>query len=292
MNRLVVYAVPFVGALLFAAGVGGAVVGGYGAVQEELDLCGTPTISVTTPESAGWQTNGTGGGATLPRLTFDDLSPAEREAFEEALRRADNEGEVSGEFPHQSEFRNGAVVVYEGREYFASLESMNECVSITPLAFPLGVGGVALGLALFVLPGFADRRAARRRGAEPPTGLLESVRSGRLADIGAFVAFTTGVSLAVAPLALSVATSLPLAPMRLVGFAAAGAVVGLAANSARRAFVLGGYLGVLTAGALIVAVAWFDLPVGTGFGGLPTTFTLVTAVGIPTVAATVTRWLV
>ena len=103
-SRTLTYLVPFLGILLFSAGIGGAVVGGYGAVEEELGLCGNPIISVTPPEKAAPLSASGERGPAFPRLAYGELSVAEKHAFEEALESPHNEGKVrvrgQGEFPH------------------------------------------------------------------------------------------------------------------------------------------------------------------------------------------------
>ena len=104
------YVAPLLGALLFSASVGGVVIGGYAAVQEDLGLCGTPTILVTSPSELDRPTVNGRHAPSVPKLDYEELTPAERRAYDEALADTLNEGEVRGEFAHESAFTTGAVL--------------------------------------------------------------------------------------------------------------------------------------------------------------------------------------
>jgi hypothetical protein len=141
-SLLFTYVTPFVGVLLIAVGIGGAVPGGYALVQDELRDCDTPTILVEPPE----------GGPTLPRLSFEELSPAERAAFTEALDAPRREAHVDGAFPNRPAFENGTIVGYEGERYYATIVAENTCFQAPPLGFPLGVFAIALGTVAVLAP--------------------------------------------------------------------------------------------------------------------------------------------
>ncbi|MFB6118779.1 hypothetical protein [Halosegnis sp.] len=155
---VVTYAAPFLGVLLIVVGIAAGVMGGYSVVQTELDLCGDPTIQVadeaTTAEYTGADA------PALERLTVAELSPAERRAFEEALAAPDGEATVDGAFPHRPQFDAGVLIEYEGGERYAALVSLNECVAVPSLLFPLGVVSILLGIGGVVTPPLYRRLAA------------------------------------------------------------------------------------------------------------------------------------
>lgn len=157
-HRLVRYVAPFLGALLFSASIGGVVLGGYAAVQEDLGLCGQPAIVVTAPDEAKPATIHESPAPNLPRLTYEELTEEEQKAFEEALDSPLNEGEIRGEFAHEKEFSGGVVVSYEGREYYGAVETMDECVAVSSYVLPSGAAGVGLSVGLFALSYLLGRR--------------------------------------------------------------------------------------------------------------------------------------
>lgn len=166
-DALLTYGVPFLGTVLLAAGIGAAVLGGYGAVQADAGLCGAPIIGVESPDETDRRLSGYGqGGPALQRIAFENLSDAERAAFEEALDAPGAEGAVDGEFPNRGAFENGVLVAYEGETYYATLRSDNECTSVDPLLFPLGLAAMAFGALGVLTPPLYRRYAAfeRRQG--------------------------------------------------------------------------------------------------------------------------------
>ncbi|WP_135821940.1 hypothetical protein [Halostella litorea] len=167
-DALLTYGVPFVGTVLLAAGIGAAVLGGYGAVQGEAGLCGTPLVGVESPEETERLLSGYGaGGPTLQRVAFENLSAAEREAFEEALDAPDGEGSVDGAFPNRGAFADGVLVDYGGETYYATLRSDKACTSVDPLLLPLGLAAMAFGALGVLTPPLYRRYAAfERRQAE------------------------------------------------------------------------------------------------------------------------------
>lgn len=150
VSPLFTYVVPFLGVLLVAVGIGAAVPGGYSFVQGYLTDCDDPTIAVEDP--AATERRFGGDGPSLSRLAFEELSPAEREAFLEARTDAVGEARVSGSFPHRGAFVNGTIVVYEGERYYATVVSENPCFRAAPLQFPLGVFAIALGTVGILTP--------------------------------------------------------------------------------------------------------------------------------------------
>ena len=163
MNRsdAAAYVLPFLGALVFSASVGGAVLGGYAAVQEDLGLCGTPAISVTPPEDIDHNAPEGTVDPSWARLDYEELNDAEKEAFESAVGTVSGTGEVDGELEHEAAFSGGALVAYEGEEYYVAVETMNECVAVSGYVLPAGVVGVLVGLGLFYSPRLARMLADR-----------------------------------------------------------------------------------------------------------------------------------
>ena len=220
------------GAVLFAAGVGGAVIGGYAAVQPDADWCGRPTLAVFEPsEVSGSPVTDLPDGALVPTLEYESLSPAEREAIEKAVGSVSGEAEVVGSFPHQETFERGAIVPYEGVRYYVTVASLDDCVSVPGATLPLGLGVLGLGAVTYLVPTFAGRAVGRERS---PRGTGTAVRDGSLAEPVLLAAFGGGVLLAV---------------VHPLGAVVAGVAVGVTATSPSRAFVLGGYLG-----AVVVAL--------------------------------------
>lgn len=142
----IAFAVRFVGAVLFAIGVGGAVVGGYAAFQESVGLCGDPVLEIRAPDDPAGTPSG-----EYPTLAASDLSAAEREAFVDAVESPADESEITGRI-RTTALRNGAVVTYRGERYFAAVGSLNRCVSVDPLVFAFGMTLVVLGGVAFFGP--------------------------------------------------------------------------------------------------------------------------------------------
>ncbi|WP_277555993.1 hypothetical protein [Halobaculum limi] len=140
---LFTYVAPFVGVLLIAVGIAGAVPGGYALIQDELRDCGSPTIAVETPERSAAITGD--GGPELDRFSVEELGAAEAAAFEEALADPRREAHVDGPFPHRAAFESGVVITYEGEQYYATVVAENTCFTAPALGFPLGVFAIGLG---------------------------------------------------------------------------------------------------------------------------------------------------
>ena len=157
ISLLFTYVAPFFGVLLVAVGIGAAVPGGYAIVQEEISTCGQPTIAVERPEVTERRfANRT---PSIDRLSFEELSRAEQEAFTEALVDAVGEAHVDGAFPNRRAFTNGTFVTYEGERYFATVVSENPCFEVVPLQFPLGVFAIGLGTVGILTPPLYRRLA-------------------------------------------------------------------------------------------------------------------------------------
>jgi hypothetical protein len=164
-SLLFTYVTPFVGVLLIAIGIGGAVPGGYALVQDELRDCDTPTVLVEGPERAASLVDD--GGPALPRLAFAELSAAERTAFTEALDAPRNEAHVDGAFPNRPAFENGTIITYEGERYYATIVAENTCFRAPALGFPLGVFAIGLGtVAVLVPPAYRRLVALESRAAD------------------------------------------------------------------------------------------------------------------------------
>jgi hypothetical protein len=143
MNRTdaIAFTMRFLGAMLLAIGIGAAVVGGYALIQEDFGLCGNPILEVSSPSTP----------ASGPTLAASDLSGPERTAFVEAVTGLTSEAEIDGQIRTDA-LREGAVVTYGGERYYAVVGSLNRCVSIDQLVFPLGVALVGLGALAYVSP--------------------------------------------------------------------------------------------------------------------------------------------
>jgi hypothetical protein len=160
---LFTYVAPFLGVLLIAVGIAGAVPGGYALVQDELRDCGVPTIAVEPPERAAELVDE--GGPRVTHLPFEELSPAEQEGFVEALDAPRNEAHVRGAFPNRPAFANGTIVAYEGERYYATIVAENTCFEAPPLGFPLGVFAIALGVVGVLTPPAYRKLVALERQA-------------------------------------------------------------------------------------------------------------------------------
>jgi hypothetical protein len=165
---LFTYGAPFVGVLLVAVGIGAAVPGAYGIVQEDIAPCGDPTILVEAPAATD-ERFGEAPPPSLRRLSFADLSPAERTAFREALTDQQREGHVAGAFPNRPAFENGTLVRYEGERHYATLVAENPCFEAAPLQFPLGVFAIALGAVGILTPPAYRRLVALEAEADQST---------------------------------------------------------------------------------------------------------------------------
>ncbi|MFC6973515.1 hypothetical protein ACFQL1_00695 [Halomicroarcula sp. GCM10025709] len=161
---LFTYVAPFLGVLLVAVGIGGAVPGGYAIAQEQIGGCGEPSIAVEGPEETSQRF------ATsqpqLARFQFAELSPAERAAFREGLADARGEAHVEGSFPNGPAFRNGSLVTYEGERHYVTVVSENPCFQAAPLQFPLGLFAIGLGVVGILTPPLYRKLVALERSVE------------------------------------------------------------------------------------------------------------------------------
>jgi hypothetical protein len=148
---LFTYIAPFVGVLLVAVGIGGAVPGGYAIIQDDITTCNQPTIAVEGPEETQQRFNETTP-REVPRLQYEELSEAEQEAFIEALADPVGEARIAGEFPNGDAFRDGAFVTYEGERHYATVVAENPCFIAPELQFPLGVFAIIFGVVGILSP--------------------------------------------------------------------------------------------------------------------------------------------
>jgi len=147
---LFTYIAPFVGVLLVAVGIGGAVPGGYAIIQEDITDCDQPTMAVEGPEETTERFNESR--PNLPRLQYESLSEAEQAAFTDALADPRGEARVAGSFPNGDTVRNGSVIVYEGEEHYATVVAENPCFVAPELQFPLGVFTIIFGVVGILTP--------------------------------------------------------------------------------------------------------------------------------------------
>lgn len=148
-SRVLTYGVPFVAALLVAVGVAGVVLGGWALVQPAVGGCDNPVISVSTEEQTDQRLQDDAWAASVERLEFDELTPAEQRAFLEALENPQREGRVEGDFDNRAAFEQGVIVTHEGTDRYATVVSTNECLSVDPLLFPLGAVTLLVGFVAF-----------------------------------------------------------------------------------------------------------------------------------------------
>lgn len=144
------YGAPFVGVLLVAVGIGAAVPGAYGLLQDD-QTCGNPTISVEGPAETA-ERFGDDPPSSVARFEESDLSDAEAGAVREAIDDAVGEAEVTGDFPHYPQFENGSLVTVDGQRHYVTVVAENPCYRVAPLQFPLGVFAIALGVVGILTP--------------------------------------------------------------------------------------------------------------------------------------------
>lgn len=149
-SLLFTYIAPFVGVLLVAVGIGGAVPGGYALIQEDIASCGNPTIDVEGPEETAERFAYSE--PDIPQLDYGELSPAEQEAFVEARDDPVGEAKVQGEFPNGQAIRNGSLITYEGEQHYTTVVSENPCFIAPQLQFPLGVFAIIFGVVGILTP--------------------------------------------------------------------------------------------------------------------------------------------
>lgn len=159
---LLVYGAPLVGVVLLSVGLAAGVMGAYSVVQEELELCGNPSINVASEERS---TQYAGPDApSIPRIPIEELSPAERAAIRRAVHAPGQIAYVRGDAPHLAAFTEGTLVVTEDGARYVTLASRNRCVDANPLLFPLGVVFILVGIAGVLTPPLYRRMEAFESG--------------------------------------------------------------------------------------------------------------------------------
>ncbi|MFB1065336.1 hypothetical protein [Natrinema sp. H-ect4] len=162
-SLLLTYAAPFLGVVLIAIGLPLAIVGGYVVVQDGVGLCGEPTLTTTPADEYE------GALATIETLPAEELSAAERTALEEAIDSPLREGKVTGELANREALLEGAIVEYEGDRYYVQIASLNSCLEVAPLLFPIGAIAIVVGILGVLTPPIYRKMA----------GFEERMRNGR-----------------------------------------------------------------------------------------------------------------
>lgn len=161
-SALLIYGAPLAGVLLLSIGLAAGVMGGYSVVQGELDLCGDPSIHVASEAASDPYTGADA--PTIPRIPVENLTAAERAAFEEGLDSPGRLGYVRGEAAHLDAFRGGVLVTGQDGPRYVTLSSMNRCVDANPLLFPLGAVSILVGIAGILTPPLYRRLEAFESG--------------------------------------------------------------------------------------------------------------------------------
>jgi hypothetical protein len=147
---LFTYIAPFIGVLLVAVGIGGAVPGGYAIIEQDITTCDAPTLAVEGPEET--RERFTDSQPQLAQLDYEELSESEQTAFTDALDDPIGEARVQGEFPNQPAIRNGSLIAYEGETHYTTIVSDNPCFIAPDLQFPLGVFAIIFGIVGILTP--------------------------------------------------------------------------------------------------------------------------------------------
>lgn len=149
-SDLLVAGAPLLGVLLLTVGIAGGVMGGYSAIQTQFDLCGDPTIHVADAETSDQYVGP--GAPSIPRLSIEALTPAERRAFRRGLHSPTGEAEIDGDVAHLEAFTEGVIVTYASGQRYVTLASLNPCLDVPPLLFPLGIVAMLVGIAGILTP--------------------------------------------------------------------------------------------------------------------------------------------
>ncbi|MFC7215946.1 hypothetical protein ACFQO4_17895 [Saliphagus sp. GCM10025334] len=152
-SRLFSYALPFLAALFLALGIAGTVLGGWSIVQPAIGGCGDPVIGMSTPEETEQRLSDVG--PVVETLEFESLTEAERRAVLEAIDDPHQEGTVEGSFDHREAFERGVVISGSevGEARYATLRSESRCLGVDPVALPLGLISLLVGVGAFTLVG-------------------------------------------------------------------------------------------------------------------------------------------
>lgn len=158
------YVAPLLGLLLVAGGIATGVLAGYATVQDELGLCGSPSVTVYSPADTRSLVSDPSVAVELDRVAFEELSAAERAAVREGTSSVDREGTIRGEAPHLEAFREGVLVRDGDADRYVTLLSEDTCLSVNPLLFPLGVVAILLGVGgVLTPPAYRKMRAFEER---------------------------------------------------------------------------------------------------------------------------------
>ncbi|MFC7230758.1 hypothetical protein ACFQMM_03865 [Saliphagus sp. GCM10025308] len=184
-SRLFSYALPFLAALFLALGIAGTVLGGWSIVQPAIGGCADPVIGVSTPEETDQRLSDAG--PVVETLEFESLTEAERSAVREAVDDPHQEGTVEGSFDHREAFDRGVVISGGdlGEARYATLRSESRCLGVDPVALPLGLISLLVGVGAFTLVGVENypwefrwsparerlREGGRSRGGEDSEGI-------------------------------------------------------------------------------------------------------------------------
>lgn len=158
----VVYGAPLIGVLLLTVGIAGGVLGGYSVVQQELDLCGHPTIHVASAEASAPYADP--GPPYVERLPVSNLTQGERAAFRRARDDPSREAEIRGEVRHLDAFQRGVLVVDGEEARYVTLASRNDCLDASPLLLPLGIVFILVGIVGVLTPPILRRFEAFESG--------------------------------------------------------------------------------------------------------------------------------
>ncbi|WP_049924771.1 hypothetical protein [Halopiger djelfimassiliensis] len=163
-SLVLTYVAPFLGVVLIAVGLPLAIVGGYVVLQDTFGLCSDPALEVRPLEGDEPPA------ATVTELEYEELSTAERRALEEAIDSPLGEATIEGELANRDALRSGVVVAVDGTRYYVRIASLNSCLDVEPLLFPIGAVAILVGIAGVLTPpiyrqmaGF-EERIQRERG--------------------------------------------------------------------------------------------------------------------------------
>jgi len=162
---LLTYGVPFVGSVLLAIGIAGAIMGGFALLQPAVGGCGEPQITVASAQETERLREGytPAGGPELDRLRIAELSPAERRAVRAGIEDPGEAVPIEGAAPHRGAFRRGVLVVADDRDHYVTLSTADNCTQVSPLLLPLGLAAGLLGVVGVATPPLYRRYLAFER---------------------------------------------------------------------------------------------------------------------------------
>ena len=258
-SRSLAYLAPIFGLLLIAGGLGGVVIGGYGAVQKNLNLCGTPIVDVTPQSEAPPLSHGSQVGPSMPVIKYSELTTGEQKAFQEGLDNPRHLGHVHGDFKHRKAFKHDAIVKYQNEKYLVTVTDMNRCLVADPLVLPLGLGALLFGGVFYMLPSLRSPRYSPETSEPMRLGLLSAVRDGDYADPSTLFVFTVALGIALTPLFAITWFAIPLQWSVWVAILVGGAIIGFFTSSPSRAITLGCYYAVAAVIVVFLFALWFGV---------------------------------